>query len=76
MKKIEFHQKNRKAFFLMLLLFFMSNPLFATTSASESDTAFIPDFVQEHQALLWILGVLIFVMILILLTKQNEPLSE
>lgn len=57
-------------------MLFMSNQLFANTTVNESNTAFIPDFVQEHQALLWILGTLIFVMILILLTKHNEPLSE
>lgn len=54
----------------------MSNQLFAATTLNDSNTTLIPDFVQEHQALLWILGTLIFVMILILLTKHNEPLSE
>lgn len=59
---------------MMLLLF--SNRLFAVTTVSETNTALIPDFVQEHQALLWILGTLIFVMLLVLLTKHNEPLSD
>lgn len=75
MKKTCFSPKIKKLIFLMLF-FLMNNRLSAATTVNDANTALIPDFVQEHQALLWILGALIFILILMILTKSNEPLSE